>query len=96
MSWSSPSGPGVKNPSALARNTGLIPGPRTRIPHAMEQLSHTPWLEIAHVPKLKALLLNEDSVQEKSTHAHNRFPRFCFLKKYVLFYFPLLFLIHLS
>ena len=61
----------------------------------MEQLSHTPWLEKAHVPQLKALLLNEDSVQEKSTHAHNRFPSFCFLKN-MLFYFPLLFLIHLS
>ena len=34
-----PAGPVVKNPPVNARNTGLIPGLGTRIPHAMGQLS---------------------------------------------------------
>ena len=29
----------VKGPPASAAHTGLIPGPGTKIPHAMEQLS---------------------------------------------------------
>ena len=72
MSWNSPSGPGVKNPSANAGNTGLIRGPRTKIPHSLEQPSHTLQLEKAHVQQLSALLPNKDSVLEKSTHTQNR------------------------
>ena len=38
-SWDFPGGPVVKNPPANAGNMGLIPGPRTQIPHATGQLS---------------------------------------------------------
>ena len=34
-----PGGPVVKNPPVNARDTGLIPGLGTKIPHAMGQLS---------------------------------------------------------
>ena len=34
-----PDGPVVKNPPCNAKDTGLIPGLRTKIPHAVRQLS---------------------------------------------------------
>ena len=33
--WAFPGGPVVKNPPAIARNLGLIPGQGTKIPHAL-------------------------------------------------------------
>ena len=36
--WDFPGGPGVKNLTCNAKNTGSIPNQRTKIPHAMEQL----------------------------------------------------------
>ena len=35
-----PGGPMVKNPPCNARDVGSIPGQRTKIPHAMKQLSN--------------------------------------------------------
>ena len=37
--WDFPGGPVVKNPSANAGNSGSLPGPETKIPHALGQVS---------------------------------------------------------
>ena len=37
--WNFPGGPGVKNPPSHTGDVGSIPGRRTKIPHAAEQLS---------------------------------------------------------
>ena len=37
--WDFPGSPLVKNPLSNARDTGSVPGPGTKIPHAMGQLS---------------------------------------------------------
>ena len=37
--WDFPGGPVVKNPPSNAGDVGSIPGRRTKIPHAAEQLS---------------------------------------------------------
>ena len=37
--WDFPGGPVVKNPPCNAGDMGSIPGQRTKIPHAAEQLS---------------------------------------------------------
>ena len=42
MSWDFPDGPMVKNPPADAGDAGSIPGPGTKIPCAVEQLSRAP------------------------------------------------------
>ena len=39
--WDFPGGPVVKNPPSNAGDTGSIPGRRTKIPHAVGQLSPT-------------------------------------------------------
>ena len=49
-----PSGPVIRNPPANAGDMGLIPGPRTKIPHASRQLSPTRSSE-AHKPRAGAL-----------------------------------------
>ena len=47
-----PGGPVVKNPLSNAGDVGSIPGQRTKIPHATEQLSpHTTTIELAHLNK---------------------------------------------
>ena len=53
-----PIGPMVKNPSSNAGDLGSIPGRRTKIPHAVGQLSwNATTRELTHG--------NEDSVQPK-------------------------------
>ena len=63
--WDFPGGPVVKNPPCNARDMGSIPGQRTKIPHAAEQLSlsatttehvsHNYWVHVpqqrSHVPQ---------------------------------------------
>ena len=49
-SWDLPRGPVVKNPPASAGDTGLIPGLRTKIPHATGQLGLCARTTEAHVP----------------------------------------------
>ena len=43
--WGLPGGPVVKNPLSNAENMGLIPGWKTKIPHAAGRLSCAPQLE---------------------------------------------------
>ena len=49
-SWDFPGGPVVKNPPASEGNTGSIPGPGTKTPHATEQLNLCAATTEPHVP----------------------------------------------
>ena len=53
-----PDGPVVKNPPVNAEDAGLIPGPGTKIPHALAQLSLCAAIREAtsreaHLPQLE-------------------------------------------
>ena len=49
MNWDFPGGPVVKNKPCDARDVSLIPGKKSKIPHAVEQLSpHTATSKPTH------------------------------------------------
>ena len=67
MSWDFPDGPVVKNPPADAGDAGSIPGPGTKIPCAVGQLSlHTIREKPAHHDKRSQVpQLRPDVVKNK-------------------------------